>query len=330
MILRRPLRAAVRSGALALALVVTARPAHAQAGEGALAEALFRSARALIAEGKYAEACPKFAESKRIDPKLGTLMNLALCHANEGKTASAWAEYTQAAELAARAGGTRARGAKGGSGSRGVLPHIVLRAATADPLVVTLDGKTLGASVLGTALPVDPGLHELAATAPGRASFTKTVTVPVGGGEQTINIPALEPAAPVAPPVLVVSPTPAVEATESHSLLGYSLIGGGAFAIVMGSVFGGVALAEKSAAAGQCSAVSCTSTGQSDFHLMQASEATSTIAIGAGLVSACAGVYFILRSRKHGESPAAPAGPSARVDPFFGPDRAGLLLSGAF
>src|SRR5690348_15501816 len=73
-------------------------------GDKATAEALFSEGRRLMASGDYAAACEKFAASQKHDPGLGTSLNLADCYEKSGRTASAWAEFRDAASAAHRVG----------------------------------------------------------------------------------------------------------------------------------------------------------------------------------------------------------------------------------
>src|SRR5436190_14534460 len=60
-----------------------------------VAESLFRQAREEMKRGEAAAACPKFEESYRLDPSIGTLLNLALCEEALGHSATAWTKLRQ-------------------------------------------------------------------------------------------------------------------------------------------------------------------------------------------------------------------------------------------
>ena len=89
-----------RVGALTLTALLVASAAEAAPPATGPAPALAREAKQLMAAGKYAQACPKFAESQRLSPSASTLIDLASCHDKQGKPATAYGELTTAIDQA--------------------------------------------------------------------------------------------------------------------------------------------------------------------------------------------------------------------------------------
>ena len=177
--------------ALGIAVSSSAAPGSALADstpeEKGAATVLFRDARAMMDRGDVAAACRRFEESQRLDPLPGTLLNMAVCHEKEGRTATAWVEFRDAAALARRdARDDRVTLAE--EHMKGLEPRlstvriVVGMRADVPSLEVTLDGSRLARPAWDTPLPVDPGEHVVKASAPSRAVLTRRVEV-VGDGE---------------------------------------------------------------------------------------------------------------------------------------------------
>ena len=94
-----------RSGGLLVSLALAAGTLcrQASAADPATATMLFNEGRRLVSAGHYPEACPKFEESERLDPGIGTQFNLADCYQHIDRFASAWALFL---DVASSAGGT--------------------------------------------------------------------------------------------------------------------------------------------------------------------------------------------------------------------------------
>src|SRR5690606_6144737 len=79
-----------------------ASDAEATGANVAAAEALFESGHEAMSGGDYDTACARFAESNRLDPAVGSLLNLAICEEKRGRLATAWQLYKRVmSELAA-------------------------------------------------------------------------------------------------------------------------------------------------------------------------------------------------------------------------------------
>jgi hypothetical protein len=181
-------------GIIALCLV-SAWSSSAHANQKAAAESLFQEGKRLMDQGDHEKACPKFQASLKAEPSVGAMLNLARCHELVGKTASAWAEYEDAAGMAARTGqsereeGARERAAR-------LLPLLSkLTINVSDPpdgLEVTRGTEVVPAGSYGAAIAVDPGTYTIEARAPGRTPFSETVNVGPNADTKTVDVPTLE------------------------------------------------------------------------------------------------------------------------------------------
>jgi hypothetical protein len=292
----------------ALSVVTFALGANADpADEKAAAQVLFEEGRAFVERGDFDGACPKFAESQRIDPGLGTMLWLADCYENSGKTASAWGAFMAAAGTAALRHDDREKVAR--ERAANLEPKLVrLRIGVpADPpagLLIRRDGVALGNAEWGVAVPVDPGTHFVTATAPGRSPWSTSIRVDGDDGLAALAVPVLEPMPNATPEPLRLAAPEQTKVTSTpdgtgQRAAGLGVAGAGVAALLAGAF---VSLRAK-ATYDESNAGStphclpdneCDSTGKSDRNEANSLATVATVAMIAGLVGAAGGavLYF--------------------------------------
>jgi hypothetical protein len=191
------------------------------ASDKAAAEALFAEGRKLLAAGNYAAACAKLEASQRLDPGVGTMLNLGDCYEKTGKTASAWAEFRDAAAMARAAGSTeRVETARSRAAAlEGRLSRLTIRSGAAGAQIVR-DGRPIDPATLGVPLPVDPGRYTIEASAPGKEKWSRTVEIKADRENVTVDIPPLGdgPITPLAVPTSAAPRVaPATEPTRAEN-----------------------------------------------------------------------------------------------------------------
>jgi hypothetical protein len=259
----------------------------------------------------YERACEKFAESQRLDPGGGTLLNLALCHELSGKTASAWAEFDQALRIA-RADGRADREEFAKTHLSELAPRlsrlrvVVPIEARVSGLVVERNGVELGEAAWDSAIAVDPGEQIVEARAPGKVTARVVVTVGPEGDSQSATIPVLENAPAVEPaptPPPVVSPRPLVrprpeptqpDADDTPWRIAGGVVGAvGLVAIGVGAYFGIRALDLQAESEAKCPTYeSCHPDGIVAYEDAAVSAHASTGLIIGGAALAGAGVFL--------------------------------------
>lgn len=301
-----------------------ARPVLAQsAADSATAEILFNEALALLEGNKAAEACRKLEESQRLDPGVGTLLYLADCYQQTGRTASAWATFKEAAYMAkARADEREAVALEQAQKLEPTLSYLTLEVtATSGELTLLHDGKVVGQPLWGTAFPVDPGVHQLEASAPGKKQWTASVDIAPGPHQERVIVPALEDAPPetlTPPPVQSERPAEPPSDGRTQRTVGWVLLGAGSAAVVTGGIFALLARGDDSDAEAECRPDRTQLCNPAGVELAESAKTKATLAgvsAGVGLAAAGAGITLLLTAPSGEQSPGELA---VRAQPLLG------------
>lgn len=279
--LRRTAGWGFAAAVMSMMLLVAPRGWAQSTADKVAAEGLFDQGRAAMQRGDFAQACGLLERSQRIDPAVGTLLYLAECYEKAGRTASAWATFREAADAADAAHeSTRAR--TGRERAARLEPQLARLTIQLSPeneqiqdLSIERSGQTVNAASWNVPVPVDPGDHTIAASAPGYEPFSTTVTVPPRAANVSVSVPPLKknpegeksatPAPPQgAPPAAPAStdmprteatpplPVPSEQNGDNQRLAAYVAGGVGVVGIAVGSIFGLRAIGKANDADSYC------------------------------------------------------------------------------
>jgi hypothetical protein len=287
-----PFTSCIRVLIVALAAASSAAAAspeaqHASPADVAAAQALFEQGRVLMARERAEDACPKFEESQRLDPALGTEFNLANCYEKLGKLASAYALFTEVAATA-RATGQQQREEVARKRAEAVKPKltklvIVTPAGSTGKLRIERDGTEIGEAQWGFPVPVDPGPHRVRAFGDSVGEWSLDIDIPSDGGVHQVEIPGAE--------------RDRSSPNLSHRSWVLASAGVGVVGLATGSYFGLRALSQKNAAAAAgCHARECPTQDGVDLRASahRAGDlATVSMSIGIAGITAAALLWWL-------------------------------------
>jgi len=194
-------------------------------------------------------------------------------------------------------------------GLRARIPSLTVHitGAEASTVTVTIDGAALPSNALLAPRPVNPGKHEVVASAAGRPSVTRTadlaeaetkvVELDVGAGVAAT--------APTAPLNVTPSASPVPRGGQGPGPLVYTGFGLAAAGIVVGSITGVVAMSKASSVKQACSGLDCPVSVDGDLQTGRTLGNVSTasfIVAGVGIVAGAIGLVLPHRTEESSAS----------------------------
>ncbi len=291
------------------------------------AERLFREAQKLLEERRYGEACPKFEAAYSKDKKLGTLLNLAFCHKEQGSLWYAWLEFREAefkAEEQKRPERKDFARKRLDELEKGLAKVIVDNPQKLPLTEVDVEDRRVPEAERGAYFTAEEGKRKLTFKAKGKKPATALVSIVRGDKAQHVIVPDMEDAAAATP-----EPTPTPEHVEppaqkheepaadanvggTQRSLGYVALAVGAGGVVVGLAAGVMTFTNP---CGSWGSGTCT---QSEKSRSDTTSLVANVGIGAGVAFGIAGVVLLVTA------PSASTPEHAGVAPVVGPGYAGV------
>jgi hypothetical protein len=321
-----------RRAAILISLFVSPSAAFAQ-DKDADAERLFREGQQLMGEKRFGEACPKFEAAYRKDQQLGTLLNLAYCHKEQGAIWQAWLEFREA-ELKAtelKRQDRREFAQKRMAELERSLARVVVDPPTKVELVeVLVEDRRIPEAEKGAIFAAEPGQRKLTFRAKGKKQATQLVSITKNERPQRVQVPEMEDQpkepvvaepAPPPPPPPASTPRPSQKPKEhegwgAQKKIAVAAGGVGILGVAVGAVFGVKTMFGHVCVDGP--ATQCTRQVRDDASTWGAISTVSFIVGGVALGTAA--VLWLTAPSSSG----AASGSSRRIVPVVGAGWAGL------
>jgi hypothetical protein len=330
-----------------VAFLATQIPTAAFAQNSAQAEVLFKEGQQLIAQQKYAEACQRLVASYKLDPQPNTELLEGVCYSKQGKTASAYNAFIDAASTLPKGADAQKYAADQAKALEAKLLKVRVQFQPVVPNGMAMhfddEVKPRDKDFVGIDIALDPGAHDLFVTAPGKHDFTKHFMLDTSKSPYTVIVnmtdKTKEELAAENPTggggggnVIVEKPETSWSTVKTLGLI--SMIVGGV-GLVVGGIFLGVDLSNQ-ATAGVSEPTKCADQTPNSTCLRALSAAKTdqlvaqATAIPGGVFLVAGIVMFVVGGNVTKAPAKAQPAAGLRFTPWLGPQTAGLSLAGTF
>jgi hypothetical protein len=280
------------------------------------AERLFQEGREAMRHADYETARERFESAYRLEPALGTILNLALCNMRLGRLVEASQALHEFLDRAPEDDDRRPHAMQWLKEVRIRMPRLQIRlAGNASPsLRVLVDGAVV--SDPSAPIAVNAGSHTVTTEPPVAplhvvAHEGETTSVAVVGPETGASLRAPERPPPRDEPPVTGLPSPALPATPAtrapsgdarrsgRLALGLTLGAVGIAAVVTGTIAGLQVIDDKDTVQTHCDAHRCDRAGLDAIHSGRDWSAVSTVAFATSVAAVGASLYFTFTSDPH-------------------------------